>query len=411
MRARILAVGNEVVFGDIVNTNAAFLARRLQEMGIDVEGHEALKDDLDVLVRTISQALAQVDLVLLVGGLGPTVDDMTREALAQAVGRPLVLDSAELLALEGFFRNRGLQMPERNRRQVHFPEGALPLKNPRGTAPGVWYEADGKIAVAFPGPPHELEGMFEDEVVPRLAGRVSGHREVVWLRVAGLGESFLEERLGSLMGEGNPSLLPYAKRGEVHLRLMASAPTENEAKALVLERQKEVFSRIGRYIYGTDGKSLEETVLDLLRSRGETLATQESATGGWLAKRLTDPPGASEVYLGGTVVYSVLAKERLGGLLREDILREGPVSRETAQGLARTAREALGATWGLATCGWAGPQGDGEMGLGYFALDGPSGTQCTEIHAPGVRDDFRHRLTQSALIQLLKTLQEGANGI
>lgn len=402
-----MAVGNEVLFGDTLNTNGAYLARRLRELGGEVLRQEVVPDDLEDIVEASRRLLRSADLVLLVGGLGPTGDDLTREGLARATGRPLVLDRTALQGVQAFFAERRLPMPDSNRRQALFPEGSVPLANRRGTAPGVFLPMGDKVAAALPGPPGEMEDVFEEALVPRIRERFPTVRQVVWLRLAGIGESLLEERLADLMGPGNPSLLPYAKRGEVHLRLASEARSPEEARAVLDARLRQVTDRVGPYIYGTGETTFEEAVVGRLRERGQTVACQESATGGWLAKRLTDPPGASDVFLGGTVVYTVGAKETLGGLPEAQVLAQGPVSRETAEGLAGTIRERLRTTWGLAICGWAGPTGEGPVGLGFVALAGPDGIRSDEVRAPGLRDDVRFRLTQAALLLLWKTTREG----
>lgn len=400
MRCAILAIGNEVLFGDIVNTNGGYLARRIREIGGDVVAQVVYPDRQPEIVAGIRRAFETADVVLLVGGLGPTDDDLTREALAEAVGRRTVTDAAALRSIEAFFSERGVRMPPANRRQALIPEGGTMLANRRGTAPGIFLDLGAKAAACLPGPPIETEEVFEEGLLPFLKERVRQVRRVVWLRFAGIGESALVERLQEYMGDGNPSLLPYAKRGEVHLRLAAEGETEEDVEAQIAKRRQEVEERVGTYLYGVGQASFERVILDGLRSRKETVATQESATGGWLAHRLTDPAGASEVFLGGSVVYTPVAKTVIGGLDDEDLKAFGTVSPRTAERLAEEIRCRLGSTWGLATCGWAGPTGDGPIGTGYIALAGPEGTTSEEVRAWGLREDVRFRLTQSALVLL-----------
>lgn len=408
MKCVLVAVGDEVLFGDTVNTNGARLAARFKDAGGEVLWQEVVPDREDAIAEAVSRALVEADLVLTIGGLGPTRDDLTRQGVARALGIPLEESAAARSAVEAAFRSRGLRMPASNWRQALLPVGATMLPNARGSAPGFLTVTPGGRRVAvLPGPPHECDHVFQESLWPHIKDLFPHGRRVVWLRFADIGESALEEALGDLVGPGNPSLLPYAKRAEVHLRLAAEAATAEEAQRLLDGHLEKVRAKVGRHIYATDEASLEQTVLGLLRSRRETLATQESATGGWLAKRLTDPPGASDVYRGGTVVYTVDAKHVLGGLAAGDVERDGPVSSETAAGLAGKIREALRSTWGIATVGWAGPAGDGPVGQCFVGLAGPGGTRTQEFLFGGERDDVRFRLAQSALVMLWKAIRQG----
>ena len=391
-----------------MNTNGAYLARRMREIGGDVTLQAVLPDRVDEIASGIHEALRRADIVLLVGGLGPTDDDLTREGLARASGRPLVTDPAALGSVEAFFRERKFRMPPKNTRQALAPEGSRILPNRRGTAPGIFLEWEEGAAACLPGPPIETEEVFEVALLPLIRDRIDSVRQVLWLRFAGIGESALVEKLEGLMGEGNPSLFPYAKRGEVHLRLAAEGESDSQVSQLIARRRRDIEERVGRHLYATGATTFEEAILEGLRERGESVATQESATGGWLSMRLTAPAGASDVYRGGTVVYTSAAKCALGGLTENEIASSGTVSAATAERLASQIRQKLGATWGLATVGWAGPSGDGPIGTGYVALAGPRDTVVEEVRYPGLREDVRFRITQEALVTLWRhTKREG----
>jgi len=408
MKCVLVAIGDEVLFGDTVNTNGARLANSLKAAGGEVLWQEVVPDDEGAIARAVGRGLDAADLVLTIGGLGPTRDDLTRQGVARALGIPLEENALARSAVEDAFGSRGIRMPSSNLRQALLPTGSEILPNARGTAPGfLALTPEGRRVAVLPGPPSECDHVFTKSLWPRIKDLFPHGRRVLWLRFAGLGESALEEAMGDLVGPGNPSLLPYAKRAEVHFRLAAEAPTGEEAQRLLEEHLEKVRAKVGRYLYDTEGRTLEETVLGILRRRGETLATQESATGGWLAKRLTDPAGASDVYRGGTVVYTVDAKEALGRLPSDDVRRHGAVSGETAAALAGKIRETLQTTWGISTVGWAGPTGDGMVGQCFVALAGPDRTSTKEFRLGGERDDIRFRLAESALVMLWQTLRQG----
>ena len=406
MKAALIAVGNEVLFGDTVNTNAAFLAAQLTQLGVEVVRQAVVPDALAEVAASIQDALAVADLVVLIGGLGPTVDDLTRQALALATNRPLHEDEAALAEVERFFLDRRREMPRSNRQQALVPEGGQLLANPRGTAPGLWLEVGDQVLIALPGPPIELEPMFQEAVLPRLMPHLGGGRRVIWVRTSGIGESSLQELLADLISTANPSLLPYAKLGEVHLRILADGESPEAADQAAQALLEAVRSRIGAYIYGVGDLSLEEVILRRLGARDQTVAVSESASGGLVSERLSAVAGASRVFLGGTVVYTARAKARWAGLDPELLSREGPVSAFTASHLALAVRRQLDASWGVATCGWAGPEADGEIGLAYTAVAGPGGVACREHRLGHNRYDVRHRLAQAALWQLYQAIGE-----
>lgn len=402
MRAEIVSVGTELLLGQIVDTNAAYLARVLSELGIPVYRRITVGDNHDRLLAALRQALADADVVLTIGGLGPTMDDITRETLAEAIGDTLHRDEAIAERLRQFFHSRGMPVLESNLRQALVPDHGRALDNPNGTAPGLLFEKNGKIGIALPGPPNELIPMVEHYVIPYLrqkTGNVGTIRSLV-LRVAGMGESVVEEQIKDLMRDSNPTVAPYAKVGEVHLQITARADTVEEAERMVRERAAQVRQRLGDAIYGENDDPLEKAVVELLRQRGHTVATAESCTGGLLAQRITDVPGSSAVFMGGVVAYSNAAKTDLVAVPAELIARVGAVSPEVAEALAIGAQRRFATTYGVGITGIAGPDGgtpEKPVGLVYIAVACPDGCAVERASFLGSRQTIRQRAAQSAL--------------
>ncbi|MDW8209043.1 MAG: competence/damage-inducible protein A [Chloroherpetonaceae bacterium] len=402
MRAEIVSVGTELLLGQIVDTNAAYLARVLSELGIPLYRRVTVGDNHARLLAALRQALTDADVVLTIGGLGPTMDDITRETLAEAMGDTLHRDEAIAERLRQFFQSRGMPVLESNLRQALVPDHGRALDNPNGTAPGLLFEKDGKIGIALPGPPNELIPMVEHHVIPYLrqkTGNVGTIRSLV-LRVAGMGESVVEEQIKDLMRDSNPTVAPYAKVGEVHLRVTARADTVEEAERMVRERAALVRQRLGDAIYGENDDPLEKAVVELLRQRGRTVATAESCTGGLVAQRITDVPGSSAVFMGGVVAYSNAAKTDLVAVPAELIARVGAVSPEVAEALAVGAQRRFATTYGVGITGIAGPDGgtpEKPVGLVYIAVAGPEGCHVERASFLGSRQTIRQRAAQSAL--------------
>ena len=410
MRAEIVSVGTELLLGQIVNTDAAYLARALSELGITLYRRVTVGDNMERLVAALRQALADSDVVLTIGGLGPTMDDITRDGLAAAFGDTLRQDEAIAERLRRFFSSRGLPVLESNLRQAMVPTHGRAIDNPNGTAPGLLFEKDGKIGIAMPGPPNEFIPMVDDHVAPYLrekTGNTGTIRSKV-LRVVGVGESVAEDKIKDLMQDSNPTVAPYAKVGEVHLRVTARADTVEEAERLISARAALVRERLGDAIYGEDEETLEQAVVHLLKERGKTVATAESCTGGLVAQRITDVPGSSAVFLGGAVVYSNAAKTDLAGVPAEMIARVGAVSKEVGQALAEGARQRFGADYGIGITGIAGPDGgtpEKPVGLVYIALAYEGGCDVEKANFIGSRQIVRLRSATTALNMLrLRTL-------
>lgn len=419
--AELVFVGTELLLGEILNTNAQYLSRQLAQLGVDVYHQVVVGDNAARLRAVLSQALSRSDLVIASGGLGPTDDDITREVAAEVTGRPLELDPQLLAQLEIWFARRGRRMAENNRRQCMVPRGARVLPNDRGTAPGLMIPADGdKVVILLPGPPGELRPMFEAHVAPYLAARSGGRplRLVTrTLRFVGIGESALADGLRDLMAtQTDPTIAPYAKVAEVHLRLATRAADEAEGYARIAPLEAEIRSRFGRFLYGSDEETLPQAVGRLLAERGMTLSTAESCTGGLVAKWITDVPGSSRYFGTGFVTYANEAKVSLLGVPEELLSAHGAVSEPVARAMAEGALQRSGADVAVAVSGIAGPDGgtpEKPVGTVCFALAGrgrqgdgplPAGTWAETLWLHGDRDGVRERAAVHALAMVRRYL-------
>jgi nicotinamide-nucleotide amidase len=414
VRCEIVGVGTELLLGQIVNTNAAWIGQRLADVGWDCLRHTAVGDNEARIAEVIREALGRADAVIVTGGLGPTQDDVTREAIAAVAGVPLVRRPELEAWLRERFARMGVQrMAEMNLRQADVPEGARHIDNPRGTAPGLIVEVDGRPAYAVPGVPREMEGMLERVVLPDLAARAGEGRAIVsrTLRTAGVGESRLAERLTPLWeeaGAGEVTLAYLASPGEVRVRLTAVGATRDEALADIAPVEASIREQLGDIVYGTDDETLEAAVGRLLRERGGTLATAESLTGGLLGGRITGVPGSSGYYLGGVVAYATDAKASLLGVDLELLAADGPVSEPVAAAMAEGARKAFGADLGLAATGVAGPAEQAGRPVGTLCLGvaDAAGTATRTLTAPGDRTQVR-LWTSAVALDLVRRRLEG----
>ncbi|MBA2133456.1 competence/damage-inducible protein A [Capillibacterium thermochitinicola] len=408
MRAEIISVGTELLLGEIVDTNAAFLSQELAALGIELYHRTTVGDNAGRLKQALTEALARVDLVITSGGLGPTDDDLTKETVAEVLGLPLVLHQPSLAWIEEYFAKTGRCMPENNYKQALIPAGGEALPNRKGTAPGVSVRKEGKWVICLPGPPQELCPMFREYVRPLLAAESRGVIRSRVLRLCGIGESALAKEIADLLAnQTNPTLAPLASEGEVRLRITAFAESVAKAEAAIADLEQKLRARLGQMIYGVDDETLEAVVVGLLRQRGETLAVAESCTGGLLANRITDVPGASTVFDRGVVVYSNRAKEELLGVPAAVIEQVGAVSPEVATLMARGVRDRTGSDWGIGITGIAGPGGgtaEKPVGLVYFALAGPGVNLVREARFTGDRQQIKRRTTQAVLDLLRRTL-------
>lgn len=409
MRAEILSIGTELLLGQITDTNAAYLAQQLPQLGIDLFFVSEVGDNLGRLSETLRRARDRSDLVVMTGGLGPTEDDLSREAIAAVLGETPHVDPALEADLRVFFAGRNIPMPERNVKQAWVIPSVTPLPNPVGTAPGWWAERDGKVVVAMPGVPHEMKRMWEHEVIPRLRAKTGAVLFTRTLRVAGMGESTVEERLGDLIHTNNPTIATYAKRDAVDVRISAKADTADAAKALVLATEARARGALGPYIFGIDQQTPQSVALDMLIERGQTLAAMESCTGGLLASLLTDVPGSSAAFLGGLVSYATDLKVRWG--VPAEIIEEfGVISVETARAMAAGAREQLGASVGVGITGVAGPdlQEGKPAGTVHIAVASADAESETSQLFRGGRAEVKWRAAITALNLLrLHLLREG----
>ena len=387
MQAEVIAVGSELLTPSKLDTNSLFLARKLAERGIELARKSVVGDNRRLLAAEIRRARRDSDLVLLSGGLGPTLDDLTREAAADATGRALQLQEPLVQEIAERFRRFNRPMAEVNKRQAYILDGAEILRNPRGTAPGQWLEDELGILVLLPGPPRELEPLFEESCLPRLDRHAPGRRfSTLVLRVTGIGESDIEQRIGPIYAgaEGVETTI-LSSPGDVQIHLRGEGGSDGEARRLAERLGARVAEELGTAVYSRDGSSLDATVARLLRERGLKLGLAESCTGGLIAARITDAAGSSEFFAGGFVCYSDSAKSEWVGVDRSTVDSCGAVSPEVAGALAEQARrhaaQATGApAIGLSTTGYAGPAGGTEqdpVGTVYF---GVSDTEVTRTH-------------------------------
>lgn len=410
MRAHLICSGTELLLGQTVNTNATYLGQELAKLGIDLYTVVTVGDNLKRLSEAIRRGGQEADLVLVSGGLGPTEDDITREALAEALHVSLVYHQAAEQVVGRYFKGRGMEVPEVNSRQFLAPEGARILDNPFGTAPGIYYEHEGNIYVLLPGPGRELKPMFANELLPLLQGRAEGMVTLSRvIKVAGIGEPAAEAKVKDLLHSANPTVAPTVKRGEVHFRITAKAKGHQAAMALIEPVEKEMRQRLGSYIFGTDDEMIEEVVGDLLRQQGLTVGVAESCTGGLLAHRLTNVPGSSDYFQLGTVVYHNRWKEELLGVPEELLASHGAVSREVAEAMARGIRQKAGTSIGIGITGIAGPGGGTEekpVGLVYLGMDFKGQVEVWREQWVGNRQDIKWITSQWALMKLFQRLKE-----
>lgn len=398
MRAEILSIGTELLLGQITDTNATYLAQQLGVLGIDLYFVSQVGDNLDRLAETLRRARDRSDLVVMTGGLGPTEDDLSREAIAAVLGETPVVDPRLETELRAFFNGRGIEMPARNVKQAWVIPSVTPLPNPVGTAPGWWAERDAKIVVAMPGVPHEMMRMWENEVVPRLGPRAGAVLFTRTLRVAGMGESTVEDRLTDLIHSTNPTVATYAKRDAVDVRITAKAESAAEAERLVQSVEARARGVLGAHVFGVDRETPQSVALRLLIERGLTLATMESCTGGLLANLLTDVPGSSNAFQGGLISYATDLKLRWG-VPRETVDRFGVISIETARAMAEGARAQLGTDVGIGITGVAGPdeQEGKPVGTIHIAVASQGRTSDTTQFFRGARSEIKWRAAITAL--------------
>lgn len=398
-------MGTELLLGDIVNTNAVFISKEMSLMGINLLHQSVVGDNPERLKNSVMTALERSDIVLLTGGLGPTADDITKEICCEVMGSPLVMNEEELKKIESFFASKGLEMTPTNRKQALIPEDGTVLKNENGTAPGFAIEKNGKCLISFPGPPREMKPMFIEEG-KKILEKYS--RECIIshnIRMMGIGESLMAEQAGELLMMKNPTVAPYAKDGECLLRVTAKAENAEKAEALCKEVIEEIHEKFSEYIYGVDIDGIEYAVVELLRKKGLKAAFAESCTGGLTAKRITDVPGASEVFECGVVSYANCIKSRLLGVDEEDLKKYGAVSETVARQMARGIKKISGADFGVGITGIAGPGSDDTnkpVGLSYIAVAYGNDIICKELKTGRNDRDYNRYVNSSNALNILR---------
>jgi nicotinamide-nucleotide amidase len=405
MTAEIIAVGSELLTPQRVDTNSLYLTDQLNGLGVEVVTKSVIGDDLNRLADAVRRAVSRSEIVILCGGLGPTEDDLTRDAVAAALDRKLIYHPEITEGLEQRFAQLKRKMVEVNKRQAFLIEGAEMLPNDRGTAPGQWIEDSGSCVMLLPGPPHEMKAMFTRQCLPRLARIVP--RQVIQtlvLRVTGMPESDLDQLIAPVYKKyANPTTTILAAAGDLQVHLRARCSTEGEAAALLVEVGGPIELLLGDRIYSRNGRSLEEVVGDLLRDRHNTLTVAESCTGGLLGERITSVPGSSTYFLGGFITYSNRMKVEWLGVPEETIAEFGAVSKETAEAMALGARRRTGSTYALAITGVAGPDGGSDkkpVGTIYIGMADAAGCQVLHRQFIGDRTRIRQFATQMALDML-----------
>ena len=379
MTAEVLCVGSELLLGNITNGNARWIAEQLAALGVPHQRQMVVGDNRERLMAEVRQAAGRCRVLITTGGLGPTPDDLTTEAIAAAIETPLVEHPEIWAEIQARLSARGRICSPSNRRQAFLPEGAAVLPNPTGTAPGmIWSPVPGFTVLTFPGVPSEMKAMWQQTAAPwlRQSGLAAGVFASRMLRFWGVSESALAEEMADLLEQANPTVAPYAGAGEVKLRITARAEHQADAEALLLPVEREIRRRTGKSCFGVDEQSLAEVVLQQLRLRGQTVAVAESCTGGGLGAALAAVPGASDVFLGGVIAYANGVKQGLLGVPAELLQAHGAVSDPVAQSMAEGARRVTGADWGLAITGVAGPGGGSDekpVGLVHLAIAGPDG--------------------------------------
>ncbi|MBY6797378.1 competence/damage-inducible protein A [Clostridium botulinum] len=408
MKAEILCVGTELLLGDIVNTNAQYISKELANIGIEVYHHSVIGDNENRLLKELERAFNYCDLVITTGGLGPTKDDLTKESVAKFFQEDLVLHEKSLKQIEKRLLCFNKSMTESNKKQAYFPKNCEILGNPNGTAPGFIIEKDNKIAIILPGPPYEMQPMFENKVIPYLEKLTNSTIKSKVLRITGIGESDVADLISDILeNQTNPTVAPYAKQGETTLRITAKANSEEKAISLIVPIEKKIRQILGDNIYGSGETSLEEVVVSILVKRNLTIATAESCTGGSLAGKLINFPGISSVFLEGAITYSNESKINRLNVKKETLEKYTAVSKEVALEMAEGIAKSAGTNIGISTTGVAGPGGgtyDKPIGLVYIGLYINGKTFVKELNYSGNRQFIRNITVTRALDFLRKNL-------
>ena len=409
MTAEIICVGTELLLGNIVNTNAAFLSEKLAYLGINCYFQTVVGDNRDRLLSVINTALSRADILIFSGGLGPTEDDLTKETVAEALGKKLIRDKWAEQEIADYFALRGRIPTDNNWKQADVIEGCEILYNKNGTAPGIFVSEGEKTVILLPGPPLELKSMFTDSVMPKLQQKCGQVFYSQTVKIVGPGESSVETQILDMLNtQENPTIAPYAKTGEVHLRVTARAKDEKEAREKTAPVVEELYRRFGKAVYTTDAdETLEMALTKLLIKKKYTMTTAESCTGGMIAARMVNAPGVSAVLESGFITYANEAKEELLGVSHDTLEKFGAVSRETAEEMAEGAVKAAHTDAAVAVTGIAGPDGgtkEKPVGLVYIGVNVRGNVEVREYHFSGSRQKIRESVTAAALTFLREKL-------
>lgn len=410
MKAEIIAIGTEILLGDIVNSNAQYLAQQLATLGIDMYYQQVVGDNESRIIHAFDEAYSRSDIIITTGGLGPTDDDLTKEVAARYFNKELIPDERSIEKIKSYFKFRQRKMTENNLKQGLIPQGAIIINNNNGTAPGVIIEENNKIMIILPGPPKEMKPMFEETVKAYLEKKSNSALVSKMIKIVGIGESVVAEELKDLMdAQTNPTIAPYAKDVGVLLRITAKADNEKEALELIEPIEKEIINRLGDNVYATEDIDIEEVVAKLLIERKLTISTAESCTGGMIAGTLINYPGISEVFLEGAVTYSNEAKQNRLGVKKETLDKHGAVSEETARemaiGIAKTSKTDVS----IVTTGIAGPEGgtlEKPVGLVYIGVYVKGEVTIQRCIFNGNRSKIRLQATITGLDMLRRILIE-----
>jgi nicotinamide-nucleotide amidase len=407
----LISVGTEILLGNIVNTNAAFLAEQCAALGLSCYYQTVVGDNEERLLETINLAKSRADILILSGGLGPTQDDLTKETVAKAFGKTLSMDEHTKALIQEYFKKRGKKIAENNWKQALVPEGAIVLDNANGTAPGIILEGEGKTAILLPGPPNELKPLFLEQVYPYLQAKTDRIIRSQTVKICGIGESNVESMIEDLINaQDNPTIATYAKTGEVHVRVTAGAASEKETTKLIKPVVKELKNRFQEYVYTThEDVTLEQACVDLLLANDLTISTMESCTGGMIAARLINVPGVSEVFKAGYVTYSNKAKRKVLGVKQSTLKKYTAVSAKVAEEMAQGVSLLTKADVTLSVTGIAGPDGGTEekpVGLVYIGCSVKGKTKVAEYHFSGNRMKIRESAVVAALTLLRQCVLE-----
>jgi nicotinamide-nucleotide amidase len=412
MKAEIICVGTELLLGDIVNTNAAFIARELAMLGIDTYHQSVVGDNAERLRESLALSLSRSDMVITTGGLGPTCDDLTKQSVADFFGLGMETHEPSMKKIEAFAAARHVAMTQSNALQACVPAGGRVFFNDEGFAPGIAVEQNGKIVIMLPGPPKEMEPMFTSHIAPYLMERTHATILSHTLFIFGMGESAVEEKLRDIMtGSSNPTVAPYAKQGEVQVRVSAKADSAEQAERMIAPVLEEIRKRLGGVVYGVDAGSLQNAAVAALSEKNLTVAAAESCTGGGISRALTDIPGASKVFGCGIVAYDNDIKVKLLGVKKETLERFGAVSAQTAREMAAGVRAASGADVGVSVTGIAGPEGgsaDKPVGLVYIAVDSDAYCDAKELRLSRGHKNERGFIRSLAVTHALSLIRTAA---